>query len=299
MNLRDLPATTMVNALTIDVEDYFQVSAFAPHVHRRDWDTMPCRVEQNIDVILALLDERKVSATFFTLGWLAERYPQVIRRIADGGHELASHGFSHRRASEQKRDEFRADIGLAKAVLEDVTGRLVQGYRAPSFSVGPANAWAFDCMAEAGYRYSSSIYPIKHDHYGVPDAPRFAHEVMPGLMEIPVATVRLMSSNWPAGGGGYFRLLPYAVSEAAIKRLNRAEAAPAVFYIHPWEVDPDQPRPDGAPLKSRLRHYLNLDKTGERLARLARAFRWDRMDRVFGIAPAPAPALSCPVREAR
>jgi polysaccharide deacetylase family protein (PEP-CTERM system associated) len=281
MNLRDLPTTKMVNALTIDVEDYFQVSAFAPHVHRRDWDTMPCRVEQNIDVILALLDERKVSATFFTLGWLAERYPQVIRRIADGGHELASHGFSHRRASEQKRDEFRADIGLAKAVLEDVAGRLVQGYRAPSFSVGPANAWAFDCMAEAGYRYSSSIYPIKHDHYGVPDAPRFAHEVMPGFMEIPVATVRVMSSNWPAGGGGYFRLLPYMVSRWSIRRINSIDRKPAMFYFHPWEIDPDQPRVDGPGAKTRFRHYVNLKHMRSKLQRLVHDFEWDRADRIF------------------
>jgi len=281
MNLNDLPATRVVNALTIDVEDYFQVSAFAPHVHRRDWDSMPCRVEQNVDDILALLDERKVHGTFFALGWLAERYPQVIRRISDGGHELASHGFSHRRASEQKRDEFRADIGLAKAVLEDVTGRVVKGYRAPSFSVGPANAWAFDCMVEAGYRYSSSIYPIKHDHYGVPDAPRFAHEVMPGLMEIPVSTVRVMNSNWPAGGGGYFRLLPYMLSRWSIRRINEIDRKPAMFYFHPWEIDPGQPRVEGPGAKTRFRHYVNLKHMKAKLQRLVNDFEWDRADRIF------------------
>ena len=184
------PATAIVNALTIDVEDYFQVSAFADTYPRSDWDTLPCRVERNIDRILGLLAEREVSATFFTLGWIAERYPALVRRIVDAGHELASHGFAHSRATEQERGEFLADIRLAKAVLEDISGREVNGYRAPSFSIGPANSWAFDCIAEAGYRYSSSIYPIRHDHYGVPDAPRFALRGAPGLLEVPVATVR-------------------------------------------------------------------------------------------------------------
>jgi polysaccharide deacetylase family protein (PEP-CTERM system associated) len=275
------PATSIVNALTIDVEDYFQVSAFAAHVRRCDWDTMPCRIEKNIDRILALLDESDVRATFFTLGWIAERYPDLIRRIADAGHELASHGFSHLRATEQQRGEFLADIRLAKAVLEDISGQGVNGYRAPSFSVGPSNAWAFDCISEAGYRYSSSVYPIRHDHYGVPDAPRFAHESSPGVLELPVATVRIFSTNWPAGGGGYFRLLPYFVSRWSIRRINGIDCKPAMFYFHPWELDPDQPRVKGVRTKTRFRHYLNLKRMEPRLRRLVTDFRWDRVDRVF------------------
>ena len=275
------PAASIVNALTIDVEDYFQVSAFAEHVRRCDWDTMPCRVEKNIDRILALLDDSDVRATFFTLGWIAERYPDLIRRLADAGHELASHGFSHLRATEQQRGEFLADIRLAKAVLEDISGQDVNGYRAPSFSVGPSNAWAFDCISEAGYRYSSSVYPIRHDHYGVPDAPRFAHEISPGVLELPVATVRIFSTNWPAGGGGYFRLLPYFVSRWSIRRINGIDRKPAMFYFHPWELDPDQPRVKGVRTKTRFRHYLNLKRMEPRLRRLVADFRWDRVDRVF------------------
>ncbi len=273
--------TPIVNALTIDVEDYFQVSAFAGHVQRGDWDTMPCRIERNIDRILGLLDESDVRATFFTLGWIAERYPDLVRRIAGAGHELASHGFSHLRATDQHRGEFLADIRLAKAVLEDISGRSVSGYRAPSFSVGPGNAWAFECINEAGYRYSSSVYPIRHDHYGVPDAPRFAHESSPGVLELPVATVRVFSTNWPAGGGGYFRLLPYFISRWSIRRINDVDRKPAMFYFHPWELDPEQPRVKGVRAKTRFRHYLNLKRMEPRLRRLVTDFRWDRVDRVF------------------
>ena len=275
------PTATIVNALTIDVEDYFQVSAFADHIQRSDWDTMPCRVERNIERILGLLAAADVHATFFTLGWVAERYPDLVRRIADGGHELASHGFAHQRATDQQRDEFLADIRLAKAVLEDISGRAVSGYRAPSFSVGPENPWASACIGEAGYRYSSSIYPIRHDHYGVPDAPRFAHETSPGVLELPVATIRVFRANWPAGGGGYFRLLPYAVSRWSIKRINAVDGKPAMFYFHPWELDPGQPRVKGAGIKTRFRHYVNLERTEPKLRRLLGDFRWDRVDRVF------------------
>jgi polysaccharide deacetylase family protein (PEP-CTERM system associated) len=274
-------ASRIVNALTIDVEDYFQVSAFAPHVRRSDWDTMECRVERNIDQILALLADADATATFFTLGWIAERYAPLIRRIVDAGHEVASHGFGHERASAQPRAEFLADIALAKAILEDVTGSDVHGYRAPSFSVGVSNPWAFDAIVEAGYRYSSSIYPIRHDHYGMPDAPRFAHEVRPGLLEIPVATVRVMRANLPAGGGGYFRLLPYALSRWSIRRVNARDGQPAMFYFHPWELDPEQPRIPGAGAKTRFRHYVNLQRTAPRLKQLLRDFRWSRVDRVF------------------
>jgi polysaccharide deacetylase family protein (PEP-CTERM system associated) len=281
MNEFAQPEAAIVNALTIDVEDYFQVSAFAAHIPRRDWDTLPCRVEQNIERILALLAQADVRATFFTLGWIAERYPELIRHIVDAGHELASHGFAHHRATDQKRAEFLADIRLAKAVLEDISGHEVQGYRAPSFSVGRQNYWACQCIAEAGYRYSSSVYPIQHDHYGMPDGPRFAHEMTPGLLEVPIATVRMFRANWPAGGGGYFRLLPYRVSRWSIRRINAVDRQPAMFYFHPWELDPEQPRVPGARAKTRFRHYLNLKKTEPRLRRLFADFRWDRADRVF------------------
>jgi polysaccharide deacetylase family protein (PEP-CTERM system associated) len=277
----DFPVTSIDNTMTIDVEDYFQVGAFADRIARDAWDTYPCRVERNVDVILALLDAAKAKATFFTLGWVAERYPQMIRRMGDAGHEIASHGFGHERATEQARAAFLADIKLAKAVLEDIGGRQVTGYRAPNFSVGDGNPWAFDCMVEAGYRYSSSLYPIRHDHYGVPDAPRFAHEVRPGLLEVPVATVRMFGNNLPAGGGGYFRLLPYALSRWSIRRINAVDRMPAMFYFHPWEVDPEQPRVDGISAKARFRHYVNLGRMEARLAALLADFRWGRVDQVF------------------
>lgn len=281
MNADTRSTDAIVNALTIDVEDYFQVSAFAPYIRRSEWESMPCRVEQNIDRILALLSDTNVKATFFTLGWIAERYPELVRRVSQAGHELASHGFSHQRATDQGRDEFLADIRLAKAILEDISGCAVNGYRAPSFSVGPSNPWASECIGEAGYRYSSSVYPIRHDHYGVPDAPRFAHESSAGVLELPVATVRMFRANWPAGGGGYFRLLPYTVSRWSIRHINNVDGRPAMFYFHPWELDPDQPRVQGPGAKSRFRHYLNLKRTEPRMRRLLADFRWDRVDRVF------------------
>ena len=271
----------VVNALTIDVEDYFQVSALAPYISRAEWERIPCRVEQNIDVVLDLLRETSSKATFFTLGWIAERYPDLIRRIASEGHEVASHGYGHHRASDQTTQAFLADIRLSKLLLEDVSGQEVRGYRAPSFSIGEDNLWAFDCIAEAGYRYSSSVYPVRHDHYGMPDAPRFPFEARPGLMEVPVTTSRLFSANVPAGGGGYFRLLPYPVSRWLVWRLNHLESQPAVFYFHPWELDPEQPRTPGIDAKTRFRHYLNLHRTERRLRKLLRDFRWDRLDRVF------------------
>jgi polysaccharide deacetylase family protein (PEP-CTERM system associated) len=280
-SLAPAAAAQIVNALTIDVEDYFQVSAFAPHIARGDWPSRECRIEQNIDRVLALLADANAKATFFTLGWIAERYPEIVRRIASEGHELASHGFAHQRANEQSPMEFLADIRLAKAVIEDIANCDVRGYRAPSFSIGRSNPWAFDAIAAAGYRYSSSIYPIRHDHYGMPDAPRFAHESLPGLLEIPVATVRMARSNWPAGGGGYFRLLPYALSRWSLRRINRTDRQPAMFYFHPWELDPEQPRVVGPDAKTRFRHYLNLRRMAPRLARLLHDFRWDRADRVF------------------
>lgn len=288
------------NALTIDVEDYFQVSAFAPYIARGDWDRRECRVERNVDRILSMLDLHQTQATFFTLGWIAERYPQLIRRIADQGHEVASHGYGHQRVTDLDEADFSVDIERAKHLLEDVCGSAVTGYRAPSFSVGTTNLWAFDSLARAGYRYSSSIYPIQHDHYGMPDAPRFAHRVNDTLMEIPITTLRLFGRNLPASGGGYFRLLPYAVSRWMLRQVHARDGESAIFYFHPWEIDSNQPRIDGIDSKTRFRHYVNIDRMEQRLNRLLQDFRWGRMDHLFldRVVPRAAhqPSVSLPCR---
>ncbi len=275
------PRAAITNAMTIDVEDYFQVSAFAPYIARSDWPHRECRVERNIERILELLAVHDTRATFFTLGWIAERYPALVHAIVQQGHELASHGYGHQRASEQNEAEFSADIERARAVLEDLSGRTVAGYRAPSFSIGSQNLWAYDCLARAGYRYSSSIYPIRHDHYGMPDAPRFAHAARAGVLEVPITTMRLRGRNFPASGGGFFRLLPYAVSRAMLRRVNATDGEAAVFYFHPWELDPGQPRVEGIDLKTRFRHYVNIGRMEARLQQLLQDFRWGRMDEIF------------------
>ncbi|MES2316924.1 MAG: XrtA system polysaccharide deacetylase [Pseudomonadota bacterium] len=277
------PGAPIRNAMTCDVEDYFQVSAFAPHIARASWPTRECRVEANIDRILALMADGNVHGTFFTLGWIAERYPAMVRRIVAGGHELASHGYSHLRASDQDLAQFTEDITSSKKLLEDIGGQQVRGYRAPSFSIGTANLWALDALLAAGYRYSSSIYPIAHDHYGMPDAPRFAFypNGADGLLEVPITTVRMGSRNLPAGGGGYFRLLPYPLSRWMMRKVNEDDRESAIFYFHPWEIDPGQPRPEGIDLKSRFRHYVNLNRMEGRIKALTRDFAWDRMDRIF------------------
>ena len=270
------------NAMTIDVEDYFQVSAFAPHIPRNQWDNLPCRVEGNVMRILDMLDTHQTKATFFTLGWIAERYPDMVREMVSRGHELASHGYGHLRASDQSEIEFRTDVTHAKKLLEDIGGVAVTGYRAPSFSIGANNLWAFDVLNDAGYVYSSSIYPIKHDHYGMPDAPRFAFQPRShGLLELPLTTLNLLGRNLPASGGGYFRLLPYSVSSWMIRRVNRQNGEACIFYFHPWEIDPDQPRQRGVGWKTRFRHYVNLSRMEGRLTRLLKDFQWDRMDRIF------------------
>ena len=273
--------------MTCDVEDYFQVSAFAPHIDRASWPARECRVEANIERILALMADGGVLATFFTLGWIAERYPAMVKRIAAAGHEVASHGYGHLRASDQNLAEFTQDITSSKKLLEDLTGQRVRGYRAPSFSIGTANLWALDALLDAGYQYSSSIYPVEHDHYGMPDAPRFAFypNGADGLLEIPITTVKLGQRNLPAGGGGYFRLFPYALSRWMMRKVNAEENESAIFYFHPWELDPGQPRPDGVDIKSRFRHYVNLGRTEARIKALTRDFSWDRMDNIF-LAPA-------------
>ena len=276
-------AERIKNAMSIDVEDYFQVSAFAPHIRREDWDMLPCRVERNVDLILGLLDETNAKATFFTLGWIAERYPQVVRRIVDNGHELASHGYGHQRASDLTPEQFRADITRAKHILEDLGSVAIRGYRAPSFSINRKNWWAVEELENAGYVYSSSIYPVRHDHYGMPDAPRFPHRPNgeAGILELPPTTVPLMGRNWPAAGGGWFRLLPYSMSRWMLNRVNTEDCAPCMFYFHPWEIDAGQPRQSGLSARTRFRHYVNLQRMPARLHQLLTDFEWDRVDRVF------------------
>jgi polysaccharide deacetylase family protein (PEP-CTERM system associated) len=270
------------NAMTCDVEDYFQVQAFAGHIGRESWDGFAPRVERNTSRVLDLFAKHGVRATFFTLGWVAERNKELIRRIVREGHELASHGMEHRPVFSQSPEEFRADVRRTKAILEDIGGVPIQGYRAASFSITKQTFWAFDVLAGEGYRYSSSIYPVRHDLYGIPDAPRFAFRPTAGpLLEVPLSTVALFGRNLPCSGGGYFRLLPYGVSRWGFRRVNQRDRRPAIFYFHPWEIDPDQPRQHAAPLKSRFRHYLNLDRMEGRLERLLRDLAWDRMDRIY------------------
>lgn len=271
---------TPENALTIDVEDYFQVSAFAPHISRDQWENRECRVERNVERILQMLAVQKTQATFFTLGWVAQRYPSMVRKIVDQGHELASHGFGHERASDQSPQAFYEDIHRAKLILEDIGGCPIKGYRAPSFSIGKGNLWAFDCLEKAGYQYSSSVYPIRHDHYGMPDAPRHSHRIGK-LLEIPATTLRFLNRNWPASGGGYFRLMPYSLSRWMIQHVNRKDRMSAVFYFHPWEIDIAQPRIPGIGVKTRFRHYVNIHRMEDRLQRLLTDFSWGRMDHIF------------------
>lgn len=276
------------NALTVDVEDYFQVEAFFSHVDRADWDRRECRVEKNTDLILAMFARAGVTATFFTLAWVAKRYPGLVRRIVAGGHELASHGLAHYRADSQSPREFLDDTRQSKAMLEDIGGVPVNGYRAASFSITRGNLWALETLAEAGYLYSSSTYPIRHDLYGIPEAPRFAFYPFPrrAFLEIPLTSVRALGMNFPCAGGGYFRLLPYWLSARNLRNVLRTDQKPCTFYFHPWEVDPDQPRIDGAPLKTRIRHYTNLSKMRGKLERLLGDFSWNRVDRVFPVGEA-------------
>ena len=272
----------MINAMSIDVEEYFQVWAFSDVSKQSQWDSFESRVERSIAKALQLFDDANVKATFFALGWIARRHPGMIREIAESGHEIASHGYAHQKVTDQTIEEFKADVLRAKKMLEDTTGVEVRGYRAPSFSIGAENLDALDVLAESGHVYSSSIYPVSHDHYGMPHCPRFACNLRDSqLLELPMTTVRLFGKNLPCSGGGFFRLLPYRYYRWAIQRVNRTDRQPAIFYLHPWELDPGQPRMKNIRFKSGLRHYLNLDKTETRLARLLADFRWDRMDRVF------------------
>lgn len=279
----------IVNAMSVDIEEYFQVGAFERAIARDDWDGYASRVVASTGRVLDLYAAAGVKATFFTLGWVAERHPALIRRIVSEGHELASHGYAHDRVTSFTAEQFRDDLRRARGLLEDAGGVEVRGYRAPSFSIGKANAWALQVLADEGYAYSSSVAPIAHDHYGWPDSPRFAHKPVAGsdMIEVPITTARV-GGRMMSFGGGFFRLFPYAFAHWAMGQVNRGEGQAAVFYFHPWEVDPDQPRVMGAPLKSRVRHYTNLSAMSGKLSKLLRNFRWDRMDRVFLGEPAVA-----------
>ncbi|MEM7664356.1 MAG: XrtA system polysaccharide deacetylase [Pseudomonadota bacterium] len=272
----------IINGLSVDVEDWFQVGAFEKVIERGEWDSIKTRVESNVDRIIDLFAEADVQATFFTLGWVAKRHPKMVRRIADAGHEIASHGYDHARVFTFDRKTFGEDIRVARETLEDASGQKVTGYRAPSFSIDQRTPWAFMELADQGYAYSSSVAPIAHDHYGWPEAPRFAFRPIPwaDLIEMPVTTAMLGGRRVAAGGGGFFRVLPYAFSRWAIRQVNRREGRPAVFYFHPWEIDPDQPRVPGAPMRSKLRHYTGLEQMAGKLRDLVHEFRWGRMDMI-------------------
>ena len=274
-----------INAMTIDVEDYFQVSAFEPYIDKSQWNNLPHRVEANTHKILDLLAEKNVKATFFTLGWVAERYPRLINRIVVDGHELACHGYEHIRVTEQTPKEFKADVYKAKAILENQINKPIKGYRAASYSIGADNLWALDVLQELGFSYSSSIYPVKHDLYGMPDAPRFIYEpiINQDFKEIPITTLRYFNKNIPCGGGGFFRFYPYALSKWAFNRVNIVENQAAIFYCHPWEIDPNQPKQQGLSFKTRTRHYLNLNRMENRIKQLLTDFKWDTMENVFHI----------------
>ena len=272
----------VINAMSVDVEDYFQVSAFSSVINRKQWDSLPCRVEKNISRILELFSESNVKATFFTLGWIADRYPMAIKEIFDAGHEIASHGYAHERIVHQNPRQFFDDVSRSKKILEDLTGQSVLGYRAPSYSIVSDTLWAHDVLAEVGYQYSSSVVPVSHDLYGIPGGHRFPYLVAGGkLLEIPISTIGLAGKNINCGGGGWFRLFPYSFTRWAISSINVAERKPCVFYFHPWEIDPLQPRVKGASVRSRFRHYLNLSKTTMRLSKLLTDFRWDSMQEVY------------------
>jgi polysaccharide deacetylase family protein (PEP-CTERM system associated) len=285
MNMQHFPLSVdsrIINGLSVDVEDWFQVGAFENVIARGEWDSIRTRVEDNVYRILDLFAEADVKATFFTLGWVANRHPGLIRRIADAGHEVASHGYDHARVFTFDRKAFAHDILTARQIIEDCSGQPVTGYRAPSFSIDHRTPWAFAELAEQGYAYSSSVAPVVHDHYGWPAAPRFAFRPLADadLIEVPVTTAMLGGRRVAAGGGGFFRVLPYGFSRWAIRQVNRREGRPAVFYFHPWEIDPAQPRVAHAPVRSRFRHYTGLARMAGKLRGLIGEFAWGRMDDV-------------------
>lgn len=272
-----------LNAMTVDVEDFFHVSAFESIIKPEQWQEYQPRVDMNTRRLLDLFAKTGVKSTFFVLGWVAERYPELIKEIHQQGHEVASHGYAHRRASEQTREEFFEDVKRSKDHLENLLGIEIQGYRAPSFSIGYTNEWAFEVLAELGFKYSSSTYPVKHDLYGTPDWPRFAYKRPENIIEIPIPTLKMMGKQVPIGGGGYFRLYPYKMTQKLVTKYLRQEKQPYSFYFHPWEIDAEQPRLTDAPLKSRFRHYVNLSRTEAKLESLLNDFNWSTMKDVYGV----------------
>ncbi|WP_374280420.1 XrtA system polysaccharide deacetylase [Novosphingobium sp.] len=272
----------VVNGLSVDVEDWFQVGAFEGVIDKDDWDSLDCRVDRNCNLILDMFARLEVKGTFFTLGWVARRHGPLMRRIVAEGHELASHGWDHARVFTMDQQLFARDLERSRKALEDAAGTRITGYRAPSFSIDHRTPWAYMALHEQGFEYSSSVAPIVHDHYGWRDAPRFAFRPLPwsGLVEIPVTTALFAGKRLAAGGGGFFRVLPYAFSRWAIRQVNRQERRPAVFYFHPWEIDPNQPRVPHAPMRSKLRHYTNLSVMADKLEQLIGDFAWGRMDMI-------------------
>jgi polysaccharide deacetylase family protein (PEP-CTERM system associated) len=285
-----------INMMSIDVEDYFHVSAFESISPPSSWTEFESRVAQNTDKILKILANFDIKATFFVLGWVARFSPCLVKKIAEMGHEIASHGYGHQRVPTQTRQEFREDVRQSKSLLEDLIGKEVKGYRAPSYSICLNSLWAFDELVEAGYSYDSSVFPVKHDFYGIPDWPRFPFSLQriegswaPGcsqnlnceIIEVPISTLNKGGRNIPIAGGGYFRLYPYAMTRMGLNQINNQEQRPFVFYIHPWEFDPDQPRMKNAGMKSRFRHYLNLHKTEGRFTRLIQDFKFSTIDDVL------------------
>jgi polysaccharide deacetylase family protein (PEP-CTERM system associated) len=289
----------IVNGMSVDVEDHFHVSVFDGVVPRRQWEELESRVVANTERLLAMFDDARVRATFFVLGCVGERVPHLVRQIASAGHEVASHGYAHRLVYDQTPRDFRADVRRAKQVLEDACGVAVAGYRAPSYSITPRSLWALDILIEEGYGYDTSIFPIHHDRYGIPLSPRHAWCVRrPAgtLVELPASTLAFAGMNLPIGGGGYFRILPYGWTRFGIAHVNAVERRPVVFYLHPWEIDPGQPRLSVGWM-GRFRHYRNLDKTEGRLEQLLRDFTFAPLRTVLpliDLEPATAPALALP-----
>ena len=271
-----------LNAMTVDVEDYFHVSAFESVITPSDWDSMSLRVEDNTNRLIDLFNAHDVKSTFFTLGWVAKRCPNLIKRIVNEGHELASHGLNHRRATEMSHDDFVQDVTESKNILEDISGVKLKGYRAPSFSINDSNTWVYSVLADLGFVYSSSTYPVEHDLYGVPEWPRFKYQRPEGILEIPIPTLKKGTKQTGIGGGGYFRLYPYWLSKRRIQKYLATEEQPYSFYFHPWEIDPEQPRVEGAGFKSKVRHYINLSKMESKLIQLTKDYKWSTMEDVFG-----------------
>ena len=275
------PTQKKTHAMTVDVEDYFHVSAFDSLFSQKDWPNLEHRVDNNTRRLLDLFDEHGAKSTFFILGAVAEKFPDLVAEIDKRGHEVASHGFAHRRATTQTQQVFKEDVYRSKSFLEDTLGKSINGYRAPSFSINDTNEWAYETLVELGFKYSSSTYPIEHDLYGVPDWPRFKYDRPEGIIEIPVPTIRKNHKNKGIGGGGYFRLYPYWLSKRRIQKFEQEENAPYSFYFHPWEIDAEQPRIKDAPLLSKFRHYVNLSKMEGKIVQLLKDHQWDTMQSVY------------------